>query len=114
MALNQENNIEEMLEKFGLSESAAVRVPMGGDEGDEETALLLSGGCGSPQRPTVQTFQSLVGSLLWIDRCTRPDIAFAVHRVTQLLHAPSEGESRLAKNIAKYLKVTKGLKLMMH
>nr|CCA19288.1 PREDICTED: similar to pol polyprotein putative [Albugo laibachii Nc14] len=113
-ALNQENNIEEMLEKFGLSESAAVRVPMGGDEGDEETALLLSGGCGSPQRPTVQTFQSLVGSLLWIDRCTRPDIAFAVHGVMRRSHAPTEGDWRLEKKIAKYLKGTKGLKFMIH
>ncbi|OWZ24742.1 Yokozuna [Phytophthora megakarya] len=32
-------------------------------------------------------FQSLVGSLLWLVRCARPDIAFAVHRVTRHAHA---------------------------
>lgn len=101
--LNQEHVIDEMLERFGLVDSAAVRVPIGGDDGDEEVALLPSDGKGSPNRPTVQNFQSLVGSLLWISRCTRPDIAFAVHRVTRRSHAPSEGDWRLAKEIAKYL-----------
>uniref|UniRef100_A0AAV1T462 Reverse transcriptase Ty1/copia-type domain-containing protein n=1 Tax=Peronospora matthiolae TaxID=2874970 RepID=A0AAV1T462_9STRA len=102
-----------MLEKFGLVESAAVRVPIGGFYKDEEDALLPSDGKRSPKRPTVQTFQSLVGSLLWTSRCTRPDIAFAVHRVTRRSHAPSEGDWRLAKKIAKYLKSTKKLKFMM-
>uniref|UniRef100_A0AAV1U228 Polyprotein n=1 Tax=Peronospora matthiolae TaxID=2874970 RepID=A0AAV1U228_9STRA len=105
-----------MLERFGLVESAAVRVPIGGDDGDdgdEEGALLPSDGKGSPKRPTVQTFQSLVGSLLWISRCTRPDIVFAVHRVTRRSHAPSEGDWRLAKKIVKYLKGTKKIDFMM-
>uniref|UniRef100_A0AAV1TE48 Polyprotein n=1 Tax=Peronospora matthiolae TaxID=2874970 RepID=A0AAV1TE48_9STRA len=70
-------------------------------------------GKGSPKRPTVQTFQSLVGSLLWISRCTRLAIAFAVHRVTRRSHAPSEGDWRLAKKIAKYLKGKKKLNIMM-
>uniref|UniRef100_A0AAV1V6E9 Reverse transcriptase Ty1/copia-type domain-containing protein n=1 Tax=Peronospora matthiolae TaxID=2874970 RepID=A0AAV1V6E9_9STRA len=113
-ALDQENTIDEMLDKFGLKDSAAVRVPICGEDRDEEITLLPSGRSGSPQRPTVQTFQSLVGSLLWIARCTRPDIAFAVHRVTRRLHAPNEGDWRLAKKIAKYLKDTKGLKFIMH
>uniref|UniRef100_A0AAV1VDP0 Reverse transcriptase Ty1/copia-type domain-containing protein n=1 Tax=Peronospora matthiolae TaxID=2874970 RepID=A0AAV1VDP0_9STRA len=111
--LNQEPLIDEMLERFGLVESAAVRVPIGGDDGVEEGALLPSNGKGSPKRPNVQTFQSIVGSLLWLSRCTRPEISFAVHRVTRRSHAPSEGDWRLAKKIAKYLKGTKKLDFVM-
>ncbi|POM79276.1 Retrotransposon Tca5 Polyprotein [Phytophthora palmivora] len=36
---------------------------------------------------SVKKVDSLVGGLLWIARCTRPDIAFAVHRVTRHSHA---------------------------
>ncbi|KAG3098646.1 hypothetical protein PI125_g15278 [Phytophthora idaei] len=108
--LNQETVIDEIIEKVGLAKAAPVRVPIGGEEVGE---LLPTDGAGSPQRPTVQTFQSLVGSLLWIARCPRPDIAFAVHRVTRHSHAPRESDWRLAKKIAKYLKGTKGFKLTM-
>lgn len=73
-APDQENTIEEMLDKIALAESVPVRAPIGGEDGDEETALLPSGGNGSAKRPTVQTFQSLLGILPWISRCTRPDI----------------------------------------
>ncbi|KAG6603126.1 Integrase catalytic core protein [Phytophthora cinnamomi] len=87
--LEQRQAILGMLDKFGLSEASAVRVPIGGEhESDVDGELLPNDGAGSPQRPTVQTFQSLVGSLLWVARCTRPDIAYAVHRVTRRTHEP--------------------------
>ncbi|KAE9007332.1 hypothetical protein PF005_g12321 [Phytophthora fragariae] len=102
--LEQRQVILDLLEKFGLSSATPVRVPVGGEQEDEaEGELLPSGGAGSPRQPTVQTFQSLVGSLLWIARCTRPDIAFAVHRATQRSHAPRQSDWQLAKNIARYL-----------
>ncbi|GMF41124.1 unnamed protein product [Phytophthora fragariaefolia] len=112
--LDQAQVIQEMLEKFQLDKAAPSRVTIDGEhDGDDDGELLPVGGAGTPQRPTVQTFQSLVGSLLWIARCTRPDIAFAVHRTTRHSHAPREGDWRLAKKTAKYLKGTKDTKLVM-
>ncbi|KAG3105785.1 hypothetical protein PI125_g13359 [Phytophthora idaei] len=114
-ALDQERVIQDMLLKFQLDKAAAVRTPIGDGQDGEETAGLLScNGAGSPRRPTVKTCQSLVGTLLWISRCARPDISFAVHRVTRNAHAPTEADWRLAKRIAKYLKGTKELKLLMN
>ena len=49
--LDQECVIEEMLEKFGLSKSASVRVLIGGEDGEDGDAgstLLPSGGSGTP------------------------------------------------------------------
>ena len=40
MEFNQENVVDEMLERFGLAESAPVRVPIGGEDEDEGGALL--------------------------------------------------------------------------
>uniref|UniRef100_A0AAV1VG86 Reverse transcriptase Ty1/copia-type domain-containing protein n=1 Tax=Peronospora matthiolae TaxID=2874970 RepID=A0AAV1VG86_9STRA len=58
----------------------------------------------------------VVGRLspLWVARCTRPDIsAFAVHKVTRRAHAPRLADWKLAKRIARYLKGTVALKIMM-
>ncbi|KAE9302338.1 hypothetical protein PR003_g22284 [Phytophthora rubi] len=113
--LEQRQVILGMLDKFGLSEASAVRVPIGGEhENDVDGELLPNDGAGSPQRPTVKTFQSLVGSLLWIARCTRPDIAYAVHRVTRRTHEPRVSDWRLVKKIARYLKGTVDTKFAMH
>ena len=49
--------------------------------------------------PSVKSFQSLVGSLLWIPRCTRPDICFAVHKATRLTHKPTLKAWKTAKSI---------------
>uniref|UniRef100_A0AAV1T2Z2 Reverse transcriptase Ty1/copia-type domain-containing protein n=1 Tax=Peronospora matthiolae TaxID=2874970 RepID=A0AAV1T2Z2_9STRA len=63
--------------------------------------------------PTVRQFQSLVGSLLWVARCLRPDIVFAVHKFTRRAHAPRLAVWKLAKRITQYLKSTAALKVTM-
>ncbi|OWY98094.1 Copia protein [Phytophthora megakarya] len=62
---------------------------------------------------TMVRFQSLVGSLLWITRCTRPDITFSVHKATRKTHGPSMAGWQLAKRILKCLAGTRQLKLQM-
>ncbi|POM68328.1 Integrase catalytic core protein [Phytophthora palmivora] len=57
--------------------------------------------------------KSLVGSLLWIARCTKPDIAFAVHKATRRTHAPTVADWKLVKRVLRYLAGTKSLKLRM-
>ena len=54
-----------------------------------------------------------MGSLLWIARCTRPDISFAVHKTQRRTHQPSMSDWKLAKRIARHLKETKSMKLKM-
>ncbi|OWZ11065.1 Pol Polyprotein [Phytophthora megakarya] len=89
--LSQKQVILDIVTKFGMDKAAAVRIPISGEQDDENPGELLpSGGGGSPGRPTVRNLQPLVGSLLWIARCTRPDVAFTVHCVTRNAHAPSE------------------------
>lgn len=68
---------------------------------------------GSENTPTVKRFQSLVGSLLWIARTTRPDVAFAVYHASRKTHAPSLADWNAAKRIARYLKGTKNYRLQM-
>ena len=44
--------------------------------------------------------------LLWLSRCSRPDISFAVHWASRQAHAPRDRDWRWAKRIVRYLKET--------
>ena len=61
----------------------------------------------------MKKFQSIVGSLLWVSRCTRPDIAFATHKASRRTHRPAMGDWKLDKKFAMYLSSTKKLRLSM-
>ena len=61
--------------------------------------------------PSMNLFQSLVGSLLWTARCTRPDIFFAVHKATRRTPKPTLQDWKTAKPILRYLKMSKNLQL---
>jgi hypothetical protein len=107
MWLDQEATIEEMLIKFKLQDANHVRLPIGADyeenQGSQEKLPKYS----KDGEVTVRDFQSLAGSLLWVARCTRPDILFAVHCITRKTHAPTAQDYQVAKKILRYLKGSK-------
>ena len=112
--LDQQATIAEILERHGRSEANGVHNPIGENSNETETdqmKYLVKEG--SPGEPSIHYFQSLVGSLHWFTRCTRPDISFAVHKAMRRTHHPTLNDLKLAKRIARYLKGTKELKLHM-
>jgi hypothetical protein len=68
----------------------------------------------SPMLDTAQfPYRSLIGALLFIACCTRPDIAYAVNKLSKFLAEPRVEHWDLAINLVRYLKTTKhfGLRL---
>jgi hypothetical protein len=57
-------------------------------------------------------YRSLVGALQYVT-LTRPDIAFAVNKVCQFLHSPTNVHLMAAKYILRYLKGTNSIGLML-
>ena len=53
----------------------------------------------------------MVGSLMWIAECTRPDIKFAVGRCARKMTCPTMQDVDAVKRIMRYLKGTKHLVL---
>jgi hypothetical protein len=111
--MDQEAMIEDMLAKFKLQEANPVRLPIGVDQDDAKDDGTLLPKTSSNGQVTVRNFQSLAGSLLWVARCTRPDITFAVHCITRKTHAPTTQDYQVAKRILRYLKGTKMEKLKL-
>ena len=69
--LDQEVTISKILKNHGLEMANRVRSPIGEECNDvdnqKEDILAATAGTG---QASVKAFQSLVGSLLWIARCT--------------------------------------------
>ncbi|KAE9289670.1 hypothetical protein PF008_g25829 [Phytophthora fragariae] len=113
--LDHELTIEEMLREHGMASVHSVRTPIGAEsnEIDEASDELLPTSEGDGV-VTVRKFQSLMGSLMWVERCTRPDIAYAVHKASRRTHSPTMSDWKLGKRIARYLAGTKSLRLSMN
>ena len=89
-SLGQYNSVEELLMDFNMKEAKHCKTPLdvGRNIVEGSDAVLPTNGGESVL--TIRKFQSLAGSLLWLSRCTRPDISFAVHRLTRKTHQPTK------------------------
>jgi hypothetical protein len=110
MNLSQLNQINGLYEKLKLENSKPLYLPRSPstDEAEGDQELLKDQ---SLNFINIKNYQSMVGSLLWITRCTRPDIAYAVHCLTCKTHAPRKCDWESAKKVIRYLHTTKELKL---
>jgi hypothetical protein len=102
--LSQESYIEKVLDRFNMSKAKPVSSPLVGD-------LKLS----SKQSPTSEkeneemkkvSYASIVGSLMYVMVCTRPDIAHVVGVVNWFLFNPSKERWAAVKWIFRYLRGT--------
>ena len=87
--LDQEEAICDLLRYNGMADADPTRTPIAEDfyEGEADDAEICET-ARSRAGLNMRELQSLFGSLLWVARCTRPDITFAVHKATRQTHAP--------------------------
>ena len=104
VTVDQELYIETMLEQFQIDHWKPSRnaadlnlKPQTAQYGDEEV----------DQR----TYRSLVGSLLYLAKQTRPDIMFTVNILSRHMNAPTNQRWMCGKRLLRYLQSSKGLKL---
>ena len=96
--LSQESYVDELLQKFGLENCNPVSVPI-----QPNTDLQVK-----PSADTITVpYRQLVGSLLFIARLTRPDVAFAVSKLAQFANNVSELHWSATKKVLRYLAGTK-------
>ena len=104
MWIHQKQYITSMLSRYGLSEANPVATPM------DFNVTLVKDDSKSNHVDQAQ-YQSMVGSLLYASTATRPDIAFAVGRVSKFSSAPTTAHLTAVKRIFRYLKGTMHLGL---
>ena len=106
VTLSQGDYISQLVTKFGIAETQRPTTPI---KSDCYKQLELS-----QSEPVVQDFpyRELVGALLFIMVCTRPDIAFAVSCLSQYFSSPRALHWETALRCLAYLKQTSSFGLV--
>jgi hypothetical protein len=104
--LNQSHYIEDMQKRFTPDNHFDVSTPANVAFKD-----LKQRTDNEPQSSGL--YPQLIGSLLWLSQCTRPDIAFVVNWLSQFLRNPSDSHWQAALWILHYVIATKDLKLKL-
>jgi hypothetical protein len=109
LAIGQEAMIEEVLALTNLTDCKPVFTPA------VPSVRLIRLPPDEVQDQSIQNFpyRQALGILLWIARCSRPDIFFAVGQLAS--HASNYGEQHIQalKHCVRYLKGTKDLRLVL-
>ncbi|KAJ9531774.1 hypothetical protein QJQ45_021923 [Haematococcus lacustris] len=96
--LDQRQFINELVTTHSMSSSHSKAVPMA-----PAIKLVREG---DPLDTSVHHYSALVGSLLYLTCCTRPDIAFAVGALARHMSSPTKQHWAAACNVLSYLKGT--------
>ncbi|GKE12960.1 retrotransposon protein, putative, ty1-copia subclass [Tanacetum coccineum] len=95
--LCQSAYIEKILKRFFMENSKRRSIPM-----QEKLKLSKSQGASTPaevKRVQNVPYASTVGSIMYVVRCTRPDVAFAQNTTSRFQQNLSELHSTVVKNI---------------
>lgn len=107
ISATQETYIDKLLCKFNMADCSTKLVPCDANIYNIETAE-------SKILTDVNFYRQIVGSLIYIMTCTRPDICFSVTKLSENLISPTKAHLTYAKNVLRYLKHTKAYSLNFH
>ncbi|MCP4566297.1 MAG: hypothetical protein GY841_01820 [FCB group bacterium] len=102
----------DLLKKLQMEKSKPVGTPITDEynhSNESQNVILGNVNCSMDEinekggTPSTTMYKSLVGSLLWISRCTIPDISFAVQVLTRACAKPTLWDWKMGKRILRYL-----------
>ena len=104
ITVDQEKYIENLLEQFNMTNCKPKATP-----GEVNSKLVKNNG--EHQLVDTKLYRSLVGSLLYIGKQTRPDILNVVNQLSRFFEKPDTTHWKAAKDVLRYLKGTINLRL---
>lgn len=102
LCLNQRKYCLELLHEFGLLACKPVMTPL-----PENIVLAHKESDDDKYLKNITNYQKLVGKLIYLT-LTRPDIAYAVHCLSQHMHSPLQSHLNIGLRVLKYLKLAPG------
>ncbi|GJU37600.1 retrotransposon protein, putative, ty1-copia subclass [Tanacetum coccineum] len=108
--LNGYLNEEKILKRYYMKNSKRGTIPM-----QEKLKFSKSQSASTPAE--IQRMQNIlyalaVGSIMYVVRCTRPDVVFAQNITSRFQQNPGDAHWTVVKNIMKYLRNTKDMFLV--
>ncbi|CAH1444067.1 unnamed protein product [Lactuca virosa] len=97
LTLNQTHYVDKILEKFNSGDTTVASTPI-------DTSHRLSKNRG--EGLTQVEYARIIGSLMYLMSCTRPDLAFAISRLSRYTSNPSAEHWKCIKRLLQYLRYT--------
>jgi hypothetical protein len=101
LKLAQERMTTQLIAKYGLDDAKSKTIPL-------SPSIKLTKDEGSPLDKADHDYGNLIGSLLYLSVCTRPDIAQVVGALSKYMDAPTTVHWNAATGVLRYLAGTKG------
>lgn len=98
LVLSQAHYVDKILEKFNAEDTTVARTPI-----DTSHHLSKNRGDGVAQ----VEYSRIVGSLMYLMSCTRPDLAFAISRLSRYTSNPSSEHWKSITRVLRYLRYTR-------
>ena len=98
MTLTQGHMIESILKDLGIDESSGKTKPT-----PAMPSKLLTRDTDGEEFNRSWEYRSVVGKLNYLEKCTRPDIAFAVHQCARFASDPKESHAIAIERVGNYL-----------
>ena len=99
--IKQTGYIQDILDKYNITEEDAQPLPRIEDEDDES----------NPSIDMIRRAQAVVGELQWVTHRTRPDVSYATGVLARLLHRRPTWVVQAGQQVLRYLNKTKHLGL---
>ena len=102
--ITQEQYVKDLLTKFNMKESQPRKVCIQVGHGLSKAMCPQE----EKERKEMESipYQSLIGGLIFLANCTRPDIAYAVNLLSRFMQNPGLTHWKTAKEVLRYLKGT--------
>ena len=105
IAMDQTNYVMNLLERYGMTNCIGVSTPIDGYEGIQPPQP-------TEERASQHEYQRLVGELMFLQVATRPDLAFAISKLSQFCNDPVVRHRNALFRVLKYLKNAPNLALL--
>lgn len=96
LSINQKRMTSELVDKYGFGNAKIKSVPL-------SPSLKLTKADGNELDTNTYGYSELVGSLLYLSVCSRPDIAQSVGALARYMAKPSVEHWQAAKGVVRYL-----------
>ena len=104
VTVDKERYIETRLERFQMDQSKHSRTPV-------NLNLKFQTAQNRDEEVDQKIYRSLVGSLLYLAKQTRPDFMFTVNILSRHMNTPTNQHWMCGKRLLRYLQGSKGFKL---
>jgi hypothetical protein len=102
--ISQEKHIKDALKQFNMEDCKPAKTPALIERLTLDDCPVME----SPEQAAMKRvpYRQLVGKLVYIATCSRPDIAYAVSELGRFLENPGQKHWKAAKHVVRYLKGT--------